>query len=496
MNIQKKNYEHAIDIYSNILEKYNDDHIALYGRAKTYVALKQFDQALHDIEQVIVLKPQWAKSYYCRSEILFEMKRFTAALLSSLQGLTLDPDDQMGKQIMSRHLHTVLHNNDDTESAITMETELEELHTLPSSIHKNSKEMISSVTSKTLCNSTQSNSCLCTLFDYKHLRARDFECSICVNLLWFPVTTACGQVFCRECLIRSIDNTQAQCPMCKSSLEEFFPMLIQSHVNKTEILSKIIETYFPNEFNERRQLYEQENIQGALIPRILSNNNESMIFEIPIFMCVLTLPNCTCPLHVFEPRYRLMMRRTIETESRTFGMCKYDEQTNTFADYGTLLFIRGLLYTRDGRSVVDTIGQRRFHVIEKGIRDEYNTARIQLIQDDPIESNEFDDLYQLNRDTYNRVRTWFDQLDSYRRTLISRQLETYPPCDDLIHKSTDGPNWAWIMLNLLPIEPDLQYTALMSKSFRIRLQMINDTMEFLLNQQPQQVPATNFSTDE
>ena len=52
-----------------------------------------------------------------------------------------------------------------------------------------------------------------------------------------------------------------------------------------------------------------------------------MIFEIPIFVCVLTLPCCTCPLHVFEPRYRLMMRRTTETQSRLFGMCKYDEQT-------------------------------------------------------------------------------------------------------------------------------------------------------------------------
>jgi hypothetical protein len=40
------------------------------------------------------------------------------------------------------------------------------------------------------------------------------------------------------------------------------------------------------------------------------------------------------------------------------------------------------------------------------------------------------------------------------------------------------------MLNLLPIEPDLQYNALASQSFRIRLQMINDTMDFLLSQQP------------
>lgn len=63
------------------------------------------------------------------------------------------------------------------------------------------------------------------------------------------------------------------------------------------------------------------------IPRLLTDNTESIIIEIPIFICVLTLPCCPCPLHIFEPRYRLMMRRTVETQSRTFGMCKYDEET-------------------------------------------------------------------------------------------------------------------------------------------------------------------------
>ncbi|CAF5134582.1 unnamed protein product, partial [Rotaria sp. Silwood1] len=45
-------------------------------------------------------------------------------------------------------------------------------------------------------------------------------------------------------------------------------------------------------------------------------------------------------------------------------------------------------------------------------------------------------LYELNRNTYNRVRVWFDQLDAYRRTLITRQLEGYPLCDDLTHESS------------------------------------------------------------
>jgi hypothetical protein len=40
----------------------------------------------------------------------------------------------------------------------------------------------------------------------------------------------------------------------------------------------------------------------------------------------------------------------------------------------------------------------------------------------------------------------------------------------------------------------LQYTALASQSFRIRLQMINDAIDFLVNHQQQQ--TTTLSNDE
>jgi Lon protease-like protein len=50
------------------------------------------------------------------------------------------------------------------------------------------------------------------------------------------------------------------------------------------------------------------------------------------------------------------------------------------------------MYTQDGRSVVDTIGQRRFRVIERGMRDGYNTARVELIRDHQTEQHEFDGL--------------------------------------------------------------------------------------------------------
>ena len=42
------------------------------------------------------------------------------------------------------------------------------------------------------------------------------------------------------------------------------------------------------------------------------------------------------------------------------------------------------------------------------------------------------------------------------------------------------------MLNLLPIEQDLQYTLLTSRSIRVRLQIINDTINFLLSHRRRQ----------
>lgn len=43
--------------------------------------------------------------------------------------------------------------------------------------------------------------------------------------------------------------------------------------------------------------------------------------ELPVFVCSMAYPGMPCPLHVFEPRYRLMIRDCMETGSRRFGMC-------------------------------------------------------------------------------------------------------------------------------------------------------------------------------
>ena len=56
--------------------------------------------------------------------------------------------------------------------------------------------------------------------------------------------------------------------------------------------------------------------------------------------------------------------------------------SQTYVDYGTILFISSLEYTPDGRSLVTTVGERRFQVLERKTRDGYAVARIKFLSDE------------------------------------------------------------------------------------------------------------------
>ncbi|KAL6076085.1 hypothetical protein STEG23_029789 [Scotinomys teguina] len=193
----------------------------------------------------------------------------------------------------------------------------------------------------------------------------DFECSLCMRLFFEPVTTPCGHSFCKNCLERCLDHTP-YCPLCKESLKEY---LADRRYCVTQLLEELIVKYLPDELSERKKIYDEETAELSHLTK-----------NVPIFVCTMAYPTVPCPLHVFEPRYRLMIRRSIQTGTKQFGMCVSDTQ-NSFADYGCMLQIRNVHFLPDGRSVVDTIGGKRFRVLKRGMKDGYCTADIEYLED-------------------------------------------------------------------------------------------------------------------
>ncbi|KAI0010272.1 hypothetical protein F4779DRAFT_578213 [Xylariaceae sp. FL0662B] len=211
----------------------------------------------------------------------------------------------------------------------------------------------------------------------KELARTEMDCQICYALFLDPLTTVCGHTFCRTCLHRILDHSDL-CPICRRGLS----MQAQVHPRTSpsnERLCKIIQGFWADLVAVRLQVFsleQQANHAG---------------FDIPLFVCTLSFPAMPTFLHVFEPRYRLMISRAMEGD-RTFGMVLHTEANApgrpNFMELGTLLRIVNIEYFPDGRSLLETVGVSRFRVTRHGWLDGYLVGNIEKIDDISVAEEE------------------------------------------------------------------------------------------------------------
>ena len=59
--------------------------------------------------------------------------------------------------------------------------------------------------------------------------------------------------------------------------------------------------------------------------------------EIPIFVCTIAFPTFRCSFHIYEPRYRLMIRECMESGSKKFGVC-IPQDDGSYSNIGKHIF--------------------------------------------------------------------------------------------------------------------------------------------------------------
>ena len=110
--------------------------------------------------------------------------------------------------------------------------------------------------------------------------------------------------------------------------------------------------------------------------------------RLPLFpLNVVLFPGGYLPLHVFEARYRLMMRHCMDGDRR-FGVALINSGSEVGEPavpeaVGTVAKIDRVRTLDDGRMVLGVEGERRFRIVEIVERLPYISAEVMLLEDDP-----------------------------------------------------------------------------------------------------------------
>ncbi len=121
-------------------------------------------------------------------------------------------------------------------------------------------------------------------------------------------------------------------------------------------------------------------------------------FELPLFpLNVVLFPGMVLPLHIFEPRYRLMICRCLEQRS-PFGVVLVQADSPPGEErphqIGTLARIMTAERLDDGRFNLLTEGKKRFRILEERHDQPFLTALVEELEDKRCEPEALEALHQ------------------------------------------------------------------------------------------------------
>ncbi|KAK5817942.1 uncharacterized protein LOC108450432 [Gossypium arboreum] len=416
---RENRFEEAINNYTRASNMKPGDPIILGNRSAAYMRISLFlkhrsptaseyrplsgldmttlaELALKDAEKLMSLQNDAVRSYILKANALILLERYEMARDIILSGLQVDPSSNI------------------------LQASLRNLERMPSSLIR-------------------------TRGHDRLERTDDFDCTLCLKLLYDPITTPCGHSFCRSCLFQTMDRSN-KCPLCRTVL---FISPRTCAISVT--LNNIIQRIFPQEYAERRS--EQDS---------LINFGNDLI---PLFVMDVIIPCQKFPLHIFEPRYRLMVRRIMEGNHR-MGMVIRDPATDAIADFACEVEITECEPLPDGRFVLEIESRRRFRILRSWDQDGYRMAEVEWVQDiPPRDATDREDLQELTNNAAAHARSWLSTVKASTRD--RRKLEAIYNVEAMMPNPQDPERFSFWLATLSNRRP----------SERLELLRIRDTAE-------------------
>lgn len=416
---RENRFEEAVNNYSRAHNIKPDDPIILNNRCAAYLRISQFlknrppsasehkplnglDPTIHaglalkDADQFINSQSQSVNPYVLKANALILLERFEQARDVILSGLQIDPSSKALRNL----------------ERITTNILGRRIHGRPA-------------------------------------RTDDFDCTLCLKLLYEPITTPCGHTFCRSCLFQSMDRGN-RCPLCRTVL-----FISPRTCTISVTLNSIIERNFPQEYAERKLEHES-----------LTNMGPDLI---PLFVMDVVLPCQKLHLNIFEARYRLMVRRIMEG-NRRMGMVILDPTSGSVADYACEVEITDCEPLPDGRFFLEVESRRRFRILRNWNQDGYRVAEVEWVHDlsPPEGTKENYDLQQTTNKVAAYARSWIKVAQEAAQRDQSRLVELHR-AEGLMPSTSDPESFSFWLATLTNQRPQERLSLLRLRDTKERL---------------------------
>jgi Lon protease-like protein len=194
------------------------------------------------------------------------------------------------------------------------------------------------------------------------------ECNICLSLLCEPISLSCGHTYCRVCLVKSLRRHKKQCPGCREVCHVSAENAAENYVIKS--LAMALD---PNLYKQR--------VQEGLAEK------EAWLNLYPIFFYgQKLLPFNKLNLHLFEPRYKIMMNNIVNSSRAFVYVCP----TGNRLEVGELALVADVKeaeFLADGRCILEANLSKRSRIVEHYVEDGTQGlcyCRVEPVNDDPV----------------------------------------------------------------------------------------------------------------
>lgn len=177
------------------------------------------------------------------------------------------------------------------------------------------------------------------------------ECTVCLSIVCQPISIACGHTFCRGCLVKTLSRTKKKCPTCRAICH-----VNAEDANENQMLKNLSRTLYPNLYAERLKDAEKE--------------KESWSSSLPIFYYNdVLIPGATLSLHLFEPRYKLMMQRIVNAGRSFAYVPNFENYCASVGDVALIASISECTFMHDGRCLLEAKITSRVVITEHFVED-------------------------------------------------------------------------------------------------------------------------------